>query len=262
MVRLMDRNADLQGQIAGLYRGSLDDFVRRRDALARELRTAGNRDAAARVKSLAKPSRVAWALNLAAARDDLLLRRLDKAVAETLAAQASAGDIRGAVARLREVVRDFADHAADAAERSGVSIDAAGLTSAVLAVLGKPESLDDLRAGRLAQVPEAGGLDFLSLLPAPQPQSTTPQVAPSSREQEARATEEKQETARALAAARSRAKRAQEVLEQAESRLAKARDRVRDAGAEADAAQREHDRARKDADAAAQEVSDLERTAE
>src|SRR5687767_7115413 len=57
-----DKDSELQRAVAAVYGGPFEDFVRRRDALAKELRAAGNRDAAALVKNLRKPSRAAWAL--------------------------------------------------------------------------------------------------------------------------------------------------------------------------------------------------------
>src|SRR2546430_7081126 len=46
-----------------LYGLPLEEFTPARDAAAKELRAAGERDAAAEVKRLRKPSRLAWALN-------------------------------------------------------------------------------------------------------------------------------------------------------------------------------------------------------
>ena len=44
-----------------LYGLPLEDFVAQRDALAKRLRADGDRDAAAAVKKLPKPTRAAWA---------------------------------------------------------------------------------------------------------------------------------------------------------------------------------------------------------
>jgi hypothetical protein len=49
--------------IARLYGLDLEDFVSERDALAKRLRAEGDRDGAAMVKKLAKPTRAAWAVN-------------------------------------------------------------------------------------------------------------------------------------------------------------------------------------------------------
>jgi hypothetical protein len=48
---------------AHLYGLDLEEFIGARDALAKELRAGGDRDGAAAVKKLAKPTRAAWAVN-------------------------------------------------------------------------------------------------------------------------------------------------------------------------------------------------------
>src|SRR5688572_10700972 len=108
---------ELESAIAELYGGSLEDFVRRRDALAKTLRTSGRRESATLVKNLRKPSRLAWGLDLAATGSAGAIDSLDAAVAEMLDAQSAGGDTRGAIARLRAAVREFAGQGARAAEQ-------------------------------------------------------------------------------------------------------------------------------------------------
>jgi hypothetical protein len=50
-------------EIERLYALPLDEFTRERDELAKRLRADGDRDAAAAVKALKKPSVAAWAVN-------------------------------------------------------------------------------------------------------------------------------------------------------------------------------------------------------
>src|ERR687895_2090311 len=66
--------ADPVDEAAGrLYGLPLEDFTRERDALARELRKAKERDTAAVIAKLPKPSQAAWAANrLARERRDLI----------------------------------------------------------------------------------------------------------------------------------------------------------------------------------------------
>ena len=62
--------ADVVGRLYGL---PLEEFTRERDAAARELRKAKERDAAAAVAKLPKPSQASWAGNtLARERRDLV----------------------------------------------------------------------------------------------------------------------------------------------------------------------------------------------
>jgi hypothetical protein len=149
---------------AALYRGSLEDFVRRRDVLAKDVRAGGNRAEADRIKSLRKPSRTAWALNLAAT--GRALHDLVSAVEATVAAQSTGGDVRSAMATLREAVRGFAADAADAGAAHGGKVDSNALSAALLAVLSDTDAFEQLQHGCLCEIPDAGGLDFLARLPA------------------------------------------------------------------------------------------------
>ena len=56
-------------RIDGLYAGELDRFTPDRDALAKELTGAGDREGGTRVKALRKPVVSAWALNVLAHED-------------------------------------------------------------------------------------------------------------------------------------------------------------------------------------------------
>ena len=59
----MATQVDVQVAVAGLYRLPLAEFVPARDQLARQLRAAGDREAARQVASLRRPSISAWAAN-------------------------------------------------------------------------------------------------------------------------------------------------------------------------------------------------------
>src|SRR3954470_18670274 len=73
--RVADPVEDVAGRLYGL---PLEDFTRERDAAARELRKAKERDAAAAVAKLPKPSQASWAANtLARERRDLVDALLD-----------------------------------------------------------------------------------------------------------------------------------------------------------------------------------------
>lgn len=95
---------------AGLYRGSLEDFVARRTALVRELRRT-DREAADAVGKLRKPSAGVWAIDQVAAEDPALTAALLAAGADAREAQgnlaagtASREDLRIATGRLRDAV--------------------------------------------------------------------------------------------------------------------------------------------------------------
>ncbi len=63
-------------QLDRLYSASLDEFVERRDELARSLRRDGERQAADEVKKLRKPTVPAWTVNQLARREKMRLRSL------------------------------------------------------------------------------------------------------------------------------------------------------------------------------------------
>src|SRR3954467_11165563 len=113
------RVADPVEETAGrLYGLPLEDFTRERDAAARELRKAKERDAAAAVAKLPKPSQASWAANTLARERRDLVDALLEAADDLRAAQEAAVAGKGAAA-LRE---------AAAAQRAAVEalVEAAG----------------------------------------------------------------------------------------------------------------------------------------
>ena len=154
-----------------LYSAPRDDFVGRRDALARSLRKEGRREEAAEVGAVRKPSVPVWAANQ-------LARRNRPAVAALLDA---GGAMRGAMERgdreafataqreqadalrkLRDAGRRLLGDTTDAAlDRLVATLRAAAVDEAL-----RPK----LEAGRLADEPQAGGFDALAgmtVAPAP-----------------------------------------------------------------------------------------------
>jgi len=248
---------------ARVYGGPLEEFVPRRDTLAKELRSAGERDTASAVKALRKPSRLAWALDQGAIAAPGALDALVTAVAETVDAQTRSGDVRSAMTNLRTAVREFAEQAAAAADAAGHRVESGTLVNAILAVLGRPDSFDALRAGRLVDVPDAGGLDFLSTLPMPAPSGAPapqkPQLSNRRRtdpKQEARAAVDAATSA--LDEARRRLDTARSHLEDALSQSADADARLRTAEADARAARQRADHARQHAEEADAAVRNAE----
>lgn len=267
--------ADLAPAIAELYRGDLGDFIRRRDALAKELRTARRRDDASAVKALRKPSRMAWALDAAAVDHPDDMDSLLAAARATLDAHSVGGDVRAAMAGLRAAVRDFATRAASLAAGARLSLDAAALANAVLAVLARPESMDQLRRGCLVEVPEAGGLDFLAALPAMprtttrsggSPAAATPAPpAPGSAKPDAAAVAAARKAVRVageeLARARESAESARLASDDIAAKLAAAEARLRHVEEEVNALRARAEKARTAADHAAARLTEAETSA-
>src|SRR5690349_13850069 len=109
-----------------LYAGPPETFVERRNALAKELRAAKQKDEAAGVGKLRRPSGAAWALNLVVAahgEDFAQLLDLGRQLEDVQrGAGGGAADLRRLTTERRGVVGRLVDAAA--AELGG---DAAGL---------------------------------------------------------------------------------------------------------------------------------------
>ena len=149
-----------------LYGAPLEEFVPRRAALARELKVGGDKEAAAAVKKLPKPTRAAWAVN-----------RLVREKPAEMRALLDAGEaLEGAQQQLlqgadREVLRDAADAARRLVEALAAEADADGATQdKVRATLHAATVDGDVREeiahGRVVKERAAvgfGGLDGLEL---------------------------------------------------------------------------------------------------
>ncbi|MGH7467972.1 MAG: hypothetical protein ACRENP_08300 [Longimicrobiales bacterium] len=258
---------DLETAMVAVYRGPLEEFVQRRDALVKQLRASRRREDADTARALRKPSRIAWALDNAVLDEPAPIERLAAAVTAALDAQsAGGGDLRAALDEVRASVRAFADAAALAATHSGHHVEATALVPAVMAVIGDARAFTTLRTGRLAEIPEGGGLDFLTAAP---PGSAAPSSSGGARTQEetpsadamasAQAELERAETI--LAEARERARAAERALQDVQVRLEAAEQQLERAQDEVNAQRTELARARQDAKTAAARAHDAERAA-
>ena len=121
-------DASLDERIRELYRGSPEEFIAARDALVRELKSAGDGDAAAAVKRLRKPTVPAWAVDQLASRDPSGIEALLDAGAEVRAAQQAtlsspkgADRLREATAARRRVVGELTRAAGEALAAAGIA---------------------------------------------------------------------------------------------------------------------------------------------
>jgi hypothetical protein len=274
--------SELETALLAVYRGPLEEFISRRDALVKQLRAAKRREDADRVKALRKPSRTAWVLDNIVHEDPLVLEQLASAISAAQTVQSGA-DLRAAMDNVRTAIRDVAAAGARVAIRAGQPIDASALVTAVHAVIGETSAFTDLRAGRLVDVPDGGGLDILSAITisippsrsvASSPQSTTaPVPAPPNAETSAQqATQAAEEAERAIAAradlqrgeasladAREQSERAGQSARDAQAKLDAAERALMQAQAEAEARRADVERARRDADTAAEQVRAAQR---
>jgi hypothetical protein len=222
-----DRSTD--ARTGALYAGPPSEFVAARDALARELRDAGDREAAARVRELRRPSRLAAELNrMAHERPDDVAALIDAALALEQA-QARVLDGSGSADALRE--------AEEAEARALAALASDPATRAALRMAARSErERETLRAGRLSRdpEPEAGGL-FGAGPAVPRAARTAPPRSPATAPAPAPPGDAEGDGERALAQARG-------LLEMAETAERTAADRL--AEAEEEAARAEDERAR------------------
>jgi chromosome segregation ATPase len=176
------RDADLDQRLEPLYREPPDEFVRGRDALAKELREQGDRETATAVKKLRRPSQSAWLINRVAIEDPDRARRLADAAGELVDAQqrmlegrGDAADLRAAAERERERVERMVEAVRRVAAEHSKPVSAAVIErvgQTLQAVGSDPELRDRLVRGRVERDHRAATIglpDAASLAAAPKP---------------------------------------------------------------------------------------------
>jgi hypothetical protein len=212
-----------------LYGLDLEDFTAARDALAKELRAAGDKERAAEVKKLPKPTRAAWAVNrLARERPEEIgaLVAAGEALSgaqEQLLEGADAAVLREAATAARRLVDALADSAA-------VDSDAARekVRATLHAATVDPDVRAAVAAGRVVKEQAAVGFGGLEALAASLPDAPAPKRAAAGKAKPAkpsRKDEARARAARARAAARLRddLRRAKEAEATAQDAVAGAR---------------------------------------
>ena len=233
-------------EIDRLYELPLGEFVAARNALAKAAKAAGDREGAAAVAALKKPSVTAWALNQVARAHPAEVEALVAAVDALRDASAGAVSGRGS-APMREArdaersaVRTLVERARSALEAGG---HAAGdpqlqrVGDALRAAAGSEEGRAALQAGRLSEEPVADLDDLSALLGSSVGEAPPPRSAEERKADERAALEA--EAARleaAAAAADKEASRLERRADAAELQAESARDeapRARNAAAAA-----------------------------
>jgi hypothetical protein len=238
--------------------------------LVKQLRAAKRREDADRIKLLRKPSRMAWVLDNIDHEDSAAIEQLADAVSH---AQQGA-DLRTALETVKAAVRVVAAAGARVAIRAGQPIEANAIATAVYAVIGDAKAFGELRARRLVEVPEGGGLDMLTTIKVIAPTATPPLSAPPAQEpaEGAARAQPAMQDAELAKAARADLHRAEVLLVELRERAEHTTRLVRDAQRELDAAEREllnaeaeanarHadvERARQDAEVAASAMREAE----
>jgi hypothetical protein len=251
-----------------LYGLPLEEFTPRRDELSKELRAGGEREAAAWVKALRKPTAAAWLVNqLARTQRADAQRLLDSAESlrrvqeQILAGGGGAGDLSRASVEHEGAMRALLKKAPGLLNREGVAPSDATLERASDTL--RAIALDDdaraaFAAGRLAREQRASGLGFAPDAASPPRRKrgavrqSEPEPSPSAKERErARAAvdaakarhraarEAVAERGRALRQAEREAQTAQRRVDKAEAALARAREKEERAAAQVEQAQSE-----------------------
>jgi hypothetical protein len=239
---------DVELRIDALYAGALDRFTPDRDALAKELRAGGDREAAERVRALRKPVVAAWALNRLAREEPkgvAELERLGRRLRDAQADAMSGGDpepLRAATEERRALVGRLgaAARAILAREGAGGAGQDEGVASTLDAAAVDERALEALRAGRLVKPlrPPTGFGEAPELAVVAGGRRPARAAAPSEEDERDRARSVR-ELRRELAAAEAKerkvakaADRARALLQEAEQRRAEAKDRLKEAETE------------------------------
>ncbi|MDW5593094.1 hypothetical protein VSS74_02010 [Conexibacter stalactiti] len=168
---------DIESEEEALYVESPDSFVAARDALAKQLRVDGDRAGAARVRALRRPTRAAWAINLA-------VRQHPDAAQELTDAAGCLGDAQrelltgGDPSHLREA-QARVDAACDTLTAAVPVTDPPTLEKirqTLRAATVDADALADVTSGRLLRERVASGFgDLGGFVPAPR--EATPHVS-------------------------------------------------------------------------------------
>ena len=232
-------------EIDRLFELPLDEFTAARNALAKRLKQGGDAEAAEQVRTLAKPSVAAWAVNQLARREPEAMRsllnvgsRLRSAQERSLKGERTADELRAAQAEERDVIRDLTRAAEVLLREAGRP--ASGTTLERVSSLLRAGAVTDptaLREGRLTGDIEPTGFDAFAGMEVPKGRRRTSTGGDD------------------LAARRQQKREA----EQQRKRLEK---RVRELTASADEAEREAEKARRAADEAAAVAAERRRDAD
>jgi hypothetical protein len=255
---------DLEEAIDRLYQQSADTFTGARNALAAEWKAKGDKDSAARIKALGKPTAVAWAVNQLYWSDRAVFDALVLALTHVAAAQRG-GLAGGGGPELRDAMRvrnERLQQAVRAAERKLVESGSQGgpdvqqRLAATLEALASPRpfgAVPDVVPGRLTGDLAPRGFELAfglgdmgpTVLQVPDAEARAHGQRIAEAESEVgRLRRDLEIAARALREAESRAEAARNDLESLEARIPPTRARLEEKREAEAAARRAHDAVR------------------
>lgn len=222
---------NFEAEVDRLYTLPLDEFTSARNDLAQRLKRAGQKDAAADVQGLRKPTVPAWAVNQIAREHGKDVGKLIEASDDLRAAQEQAlggGDshqLRAAASAEREALRTLTDYAQQLLGGDAPAATLERVASTLRAAALDPQARELLASGRLSEELQSAGFGAFEGMTVPaQPRARRRKTAP----------------ARPSAAERRR----QERLAKLRERMAKLRQDAVEAEREAKRAQAAADKAR------------------
>lgn len=148
-----------------LYGLPLAEFIGARNELAKELRAAGDRQAADEIKALAKPSMTAWAVNVLFQQERQLFDELLAAAAAVRAALAGKGDRKKADVGRRTALQALLARAAKILGKAGHAATPANrqrISHSLETLAARDPAEDGPRPGRLTRDLEPQGFDVLA----------------------------------------------------------------------------------------------------
>ncbi len=233
---------DLDALTYELYALPREDFTAARDAVAKQARTAGQRDVAAAVKKLAKPNAAAWLANMLAREHAGDVRALLDLGDELRAATAArdGAELRRLAPRQNKLVTDLVAAARRLGEAAGTRVTddtARGLDETLRAALADSGLGRELAAGRTTDVLRFSGFPDVGFGPAapraaPEPDAADDEDAADDRPgTDETAAEADRERAARLARADATVLEAQEAADDAAAAARAARDALDSAGA-------------------------------
>jgi hypothetical protein len=224
----MDDEAD------ALYALPLEQFVSERAMLAKALRAEGDRDTAAEVAKLPKPSLAAWAVNQVVRTQPALAKALWEAGDAVLDAQARAvagkgggPELRDALKRERAALEPLGDAARGLVTGRGAFLGEPNVQAVIEtlhAAAVDPSARPEVAAGRTARPLKLSGLEALAGVSAADSRAATHRTRIAEREREDAGIE--QDRKAAAAAERKRRTELQRALTRAERDRDAARARV------------------------------------
>lgn len=241
-----------------LYGLPLDEFTPERNELVKRLKAEGEKDEAARVAKLRKPSTAAWAVNQLVRTQKKAINDLFKAGDQQIEAQAKAVSGKGSVEALkaatqkqREAIEKLLEAADGLLSSDGRELPAAvqeRVSETLRAAAVDPDSREQVKEGCLTKELRFTGIGGFG--------AESPMRSEASEEKEAA---QRRRQAEELEAAREREKEARQDLRQAEAKLREAEKQLAAAEKQRDRAARATEQAEQTLDETQDQVKRLQR---